>query len=204
MKRFVHCFSLCLTLVLLAGTAAQAGTLNFKLTASQQGLYEEETSPNLIKSTILRFKMTSKEILQLLATHYAMTFPTGSAIFIDSEGAVSVRNKNGDILLAVEETVLAVNAISYSLLADTDKTTSNGGGNYVGNVEFLGAIDLNAHSETDHFYISGASRDRFTTNYKSYSYTYSWSIKAAGDGILGGLFVLITGSADEKESGFLE
>ncbi len=203
MKRFLQTFGLGFALSLLASGAAQAGTLNFKLTGSQQGLYEEETAPKLIKSTILRFKLTNKEILQLLATHYAMTFPSGAVIFLPSDGEISVRDKNGSVLLTVEEAVLSAEAISESLLADTDKTTP-GSGNYVGSAEFLGAVDLNVNAETDYFYISGASRDRFTTSYSSGSYTYLWSIKAAGDGELGGFFVLINGSITEKESGFLE
>lgn len=203
MKCFAILQGIGLIAALTLSNIAQAGALQFKLTASQQGLSGEETAPNLLKSTILRVKITNKEILQLLDPHCATPFPVGAVLFLSSDGIVYVREETAGIVCTVEETVLSIGAISQSLLSDTDKTTPSGG-NYTGSAEFLGAVDLSSNSETDYFYISGPSRDRFTLNYRSWRYTYSWSLNAAGDGELGGVFVLISGSIKENEAGITE
>lgn len=106
--------SLALLGILSAATTANAQCpllLSVKLTAYQQDLVDEEVSPTLIQSTFKQIKITTLDVLDLLAEHYDMTFPTGSKICFHRDSGdttMNVYDKSGNLLLKVDEAVMDI------------------------------------------------------------------------------------------------
>ena len=70
--------------------------LNFSLVATQQGLDDSETSPNVYVSTTKTSKIATKDILSLLATALNTNWPVGAQLAVEVTGRdIYVVDKTG-------------------------------------------------------------------------------------------------------------
>lgn len=94
-----------------ASADAEGCTLptSVQLSAYQQDLVNFVVSPTQTKSTFKQIKITTKDVLNRLATHYAMTFPVGSKLCFHrgtGDTTMNVYDKTNNHLLTVEEAVV--------------------------------------------------------------------------------------------------
>lgn len=98
----------------ILGTAAPATATclptAIQLTAYKQDLNEAAISPTLIKSTTIKLRVTTQDILNVLATHYDQTFPLGARLCFEGTGVeATVRNSKDDgVLYSIETSAFAL------------------------------------------------------------------------------------------------
>ncbi len=103
---------LALIWILTATTTASAQCpllFSAQLSARQQDLVDQEVSPTLIKSTMKQIKITTSDVLKVLATHYSTTFPSGSKICFHRDSGdttMNVYDGKNTLLLKVDESVM--------------------------------------------------------------------------------------------------
>lgn len=80
-----------------------------QLTAYQQDLVDVVISPTQTRSTFKQIKITTQDVLNRLATHYATTFPPGSKLCFHrgtGDTTMNVYDKANNHLLTVDEAVI--------------------------------------------------------------------------------------------------
>lgn len=73
--------------------AADCLALSVQLTAYQQDRDEEKVSASLILSTVKKVKITTQDLLNLLAQYHGLTFPSGTQICLDATDETKIATK---------------------------------------------------------------------------------------------------------------
>lgn len=168
--------------------AADCLALSVQLTAYQQDRDEEKVSASLILSTVKKVKITTQDLLNLLAQYHGLTFPSGTQICLDATDETKIRDKVGHLLLTPSTTVFlvggsnTVNIANINLAAGnvTTKHWSVGGG------EFHWAPNLN-------FALSGLMLAQASWKHPSERVKMSATTNWSGVGEYGGEFAVFSG-----------
>lgn len=80
MKRIAILSALAAWVLLTTDAYAGPGKVDFALTLEQQGLVAEPSSPTTVKFSVLKFKLTTKDLLAIFADHYGESYPAGAML----------------------------------------------------------------------------------------------------------------------------
>jgi hypothetical protein len=198
MKRFK--LAVVMTTAGMLAVAANAQFLEFRLTAYQQGLLEEEVKPDVYRCTIDKVRITTKDVLDLIGSYYETNFPAGARLYEPDEGDTQVLDTNGVVLLEIGSDVFELQG-SDGVYAGVDNHKTNG----VFSFKALTNVRMRlAVSESNHFEIAGLTTVHQSASYRKGTFKFSANMKAAGDGYLGGEHSVISGRVTGKDSGVLE
>lgn len=179
--------------------AAQADclTLSVQLTAYQQDLVEEQVSSTLVKSTVQQIKITTQDILDLLAEYHGETFPTGSTICFESGGTVQIRDASGAWLLTVDDAVIPLGTGGEDIPIPTAMTLNLVSGRIALTQWFLGGFEFHWSPRLD-FLVMGLSTAKTSATYPSVHAKASASAKVAGEGEFEGEDAVFAGTIGFK------
>ncbi len=172
----MKCYTL-LTAFAVAGflsfDAAQAETyrLNFKLTLQAQDMWQEPPGAPVQKSTVVKIKVTNKEMLKLLGVSYGQDF-TGNSLTLQS-GHFQVRNSGNSVVRDATSGGVMANfeagksGYVYQETIDNNKGTYNGTG-------YCTRILAYADMLGNHFSMNGSMQE--STKHNSSGWTYSFKM----------------------------
>ena len=151
-------------------------TLNFSLTAAQQDLDNVQTSPNVTQSTLTTFRISSKDLLDLLATALGTNWLTGARLALDNISQdIFVVDKTGTNALYDVSTGINngdTNVVYFTLSVDNPvfkgKQVSTTSGNHLtqtdlGKAIFHLHVELNGITTTD-LVLDGVDTAQTTVN----------------------------------------
>jgi hypothetical protein len=179
--------------------AAGAEIIDVKLTACQQGLEGSPIKANVYKSTVVKVRITTKDVLDLIATAYATNFPAGAKLFV-ADGNAQVLNTNGAVLLDVDAGIFEAEG-GEEVYSGLEKDTATG--SYSERGSSVGHFYLDV-GEDDHFYVGGLVAYQYSEAYSTGKYKTAFSMNAAGDGYFGGDFSVLSGKVTGKGAGEVE
>ena len=191
-----------------AVTTYQFQTLNFSLTARQQGLDFSNSAPATYISTVKTSKITSKDFLSFLATAFKTNWPTGAQLALDNNSRdIFVVDKTGtnpvfnaSIGINVGDTNVAFFTFDYDSSVFAGKEVDKVGGGQSATdymiVFFRLFNETNGVITTD-LSFQGFDVTKIGASFGSTTETISVSDAAsvAGDGTISGKFTVVNGKA---------
>ncbi|HRY46936.1 MAG TPA: hypothetical protein P5186_02715 [Candidatus Paceibacterota bacterium] len=183
---------------------SSADIIDIKLTAYQQDLQDEEIKPGSYKSTMRTIRITTKDILKMIATDAEVTLPTGAVLYLNpGDGTYEVRSKGGEVLLDVSNYFSIEEGDSVyagtSKETDTSYSASETGYTYA-KMSIEGPYTFLLGGMVSYKYSESATYSP-RTDTTSGKYASSMTYTASGEGAFGDLgFAVVTGTLTGKES----